>query len=57
MSLALRSSMFRTTVRRKESAMSILLILTVLWGSWRVGRAAVESLQALPRSNDDMVFF
>jgi hypothetical protein len=37
--------------------MSILLILAVLWGGWRVARAAAESLQGLPRSNDDMVFF
>ena len=57
MSLARSSSMFRTPVRRKESAMSILLILSVLWGGWRVTRAAIESLQGLPRSNDDMVFF
>jgi hypothetical protein len=37
--------------------MSIILILSVLWGGWRVVDAAIKSLQGLPRSNDDMVFF
>lgn len=37
--------------------MSIILILAVLWGGWRVADAAIDTLQGLPRSNDDMVFF
>lgn len=34
-----------------------LLILLALYGGWRAGRAALESLRRLPRSNDDMVFY
>ncbi len=37
--------------------MVTLLILSLLWGGWRLGAAAVRSLRGLPRSNDDMVFF
>ena len=37
--------------------MSAIVILSVLWGGWRIASAAIRSLQALPRSNDDMVFF
>lgn len=37
--------------------MFVLLILSLLWGGWRLAGAAVESLRGLPRSNDDMVFF
>ncbi len=36
--------------------MVTILILSLLWGGWRVVGAAVRSLHALPRSNDDMVF-
>jgi hypothetical protein len=34
-----------------------LLILVALYGGWRAGRAAMEALRRLPRSNDDLVFF
>lgn len=34
-----------------------LLILSLLWGAWRVTTAALASLRDLPRSNEDMVFF
>jgi hypothetical protein len=37
--------------------MLVLLILSLLWGGWRLAAAAVGSLRGLPRSNDDMVFF
>jgi hypothetical protein len=37
--------------------MATLLILSLLWGGWRVLRAAAQSLRSLPRSNEDMVFF
>lgn len=49
--------MFRTTVRRKETTVSVLLILLAAYGGWRAIRAVLASLRALPRSNDDMVFF
>lgn len=31
--------------------------LLAAYGGWRLARAALRSLRALPRSNDDMVFF
>ena len=37
--------------------MLVLLILTLLFGGWRAADAAVHSLQGLPRSNEDMVFY
>lgn len=37
--------------------MSVLLILSLLWGGWRLAGAAAATLRGLPRSNDDMVFF
>jgi hypothetical protein len=37
--------------------MFTLLIIAAAYGGWRVVRAALESLRALPRSNDDMIFF
>jgi hypothetical protein len=49
--------MFRTSVRRKETAMLVLFSLLAAFGAWRLTRAALQSLRALPRSNDDMVFF
>jgi hypothetical protein len=42
---------------KKGTIMSFLLILSLLWGGWRIASAAIESLQGLPRSNEDMVFF
>ena len=57
MSASAKSPIFRTDVRRKEPAMFTLLILAAAYGGWRVVRAALESLRALPRSNDDMIFF
>jgi hypothetical protein len=41
----------------RKSAMFTLLILAAAYGGWRLVRAALESLRALPRSNDDMIFF
>jgi hypothetical protein len=37
--------------------MRSLLILLAAFGGWRAGRAATQLLRALPRSNDDLVFF
>ena len=37
--------------------MLTLLILGAAYGGWRVLRAALDSLDALPRHNDDMIFF
>lgn len=37
--------------------MVTILILSLLWGGWRVAAAVVRSLRGLPRDNDDMVFF
>jgi hypothetical protein len=37
--------------------MLALLSLAALCAAWRVGRAALEALRSLPRSNDDLVFF
>jgi hypothetical protein len=37
--------------------MSVLLILFLLWGGWRLVDAAITTLHGLPRSNEDMVFF
>lgn len=37
--------------------MVTLLSLAVLYGAWRAGRAALETLHRLPRNNEDMVFF
>ena len=48
---------FRTSVRRKESTMFTLLILAALYGGYRAVRAAVDSLRALPRRNEDMIFY
>jgi hypothetical protein len=37
--------------------MLTILILAALYGGWRVARAVLESLRALPRSNEDMIFY
>lgn len=37
--------------------MLAILSLAALYAGWRLGRAALEALRNLPRSNDDMVFF
>lgn len=37
--------------------MLTILILAALYGGYRVTRAALESLRALPRSNEDMIFY
>ena len=37
--------------------MSVLFILVAAYGGWRTIRAALATLQSLPRSNEDMVFF
>ena len=37
--------------------MLTLLILAAVYGGYRAVRAALESLRALPRSNEDMIFY
>jgi len=37
--------------------MFTVLLIAAVYGGWRVVRAAVESLRALPRSNEDMIFY
>lgn len=37
--------------------MLTLIALAALYCLWRLARGAWRSLRALPRSNDDMVFF
>jgi hypothetical protein len=37
--------------------MLTILIIAALYGGYRVARAALESLRALPQSNEDMVFY
>ncbi len=37
--------------------MLALLSFAALYGAWRVGRAALDALRRIPRSNDDLVFF
>lgn len=37
--------------------MLVLLTLVAAYGGWRAVRAALASLRALPRCNEDMVFF
>jgi hypothetical protein len=49
--------MFRTIVRERIAIMLAPLSLAALLAGWRVGRALLEVLRRLPRSNDDLVFF
>jgi len=42
---------------KKGTAMLILLGLASAYGGWRALRAAWTSLQTLPRSNEDLVFW
>ena len=37
--------------------MFMLVILVALYGAYRGGRAALESLRELPQSNEDMIFY
>lgn len=37
--------------------MLALLTLAAAYGGWRLVRAALRTLRALPRCNDDMIFF
>lgn len=37
--------------------MVVVLILTLLFGGWRIAGAAADALQGLPRSNEDMIFY
>ena len=37
--------------------MFTLLIFAALYGAWRAGRSALDSLRGLPRSNDDWIYF
>jgi len=48
---------FRTSVRRKDFTMLIILGIAAAWGGWRMAQAALASLRSLPRSNDDWIFF
>jgi hypothetical protein len=50
--------MFRTDVRRrKERIMLAIISIAVLYGGWRITRAALDAVRQLPRSNDDLVYF
>ena len=42
---------------KKGKAMLTLLILAALYGGYRVTRAALESLRALPQRNEGMIFY
>lgn len=42
---------------KKGRAMFTLFILAVLYGGYRVTRAALESLRSLPQRNEDMIFY
>ena len=48
---------FRTIVRRKEMPCSRFSSSPLLYGGYRAVRAAVDSLRALPRCNEDMIFY
>ena len=37
--------------------MFTLLLLAAVYGGYRAVRAAIQSLRALPRSNEDMIFY
>jgi hypothetical protein len=37
--------------------MLILFSLVAVAGAWRAGRLLLDTLQRLPRSNDELVFF
>lgn len=37
--------------------MLMILTLALGWGAYELVRAAIESVRALPRRNDDMVFW
>jgi uncharacterized protein YneF (UPF0154 family) len=37
--------------------LAVLLIVAVSYGAWRVARAIDSALRALPRSNEDMIFY
>ncbi len=37
--------------------MLIVFLLAALYGGYRAARAALESLRALPRCNEDMIFY
>jgi len=37
--------------------LAVLLIVAVSYGAWRVARAIDAALHALPRSNEDMIFY
>ena len=42
---------------KKGNAMFTLLILAAVYGGYRAVRAAVDSLRALPKCNEDMIFY
>lgn len=48
---------FRTIVLKKESAMLTVLALAAIYGAARLLVLGVRSLQSLPHSNDDWVYF
>lgn len=37
--------------------MFTIFIIAAAYAGWRLALATLESLRALPRSNDDMIFF
>jgi uncharacterized protein YneF (UPF0154 family) len=37
--------------------MLTVLVLAALYGGYRAARAAFETLRALPRCNEDMIFY
>ncbi|MDB5897315.1 MAG: hypothetical protein JWP41_917 [Ramlibacter sp.] len=37
--------------------MLTLLSLVAVYGAWRLTRAAIDAVQQLPRSNEDLVYF
>lgn len=49
--------MFRTSVRRKETAMLTVLIAALGYAAVRIALSALRGWRELPRTNDDMVFF
>ena len=45
------------TRAKKDLPMLILLALAAAWAGFAAGRAAWNSIRALPRDNEDMVFY
>ena len=47
----------RQLIRNPGVAAAAILTLALGWGAYELVRAAIESVRALPRRNDDMVFW